>query len=131
MLSREDLFTLYSIVVNMYADQEATGLGLVLLGDLIVLMETNENDDNPWWKNQELWEIMQWRLYSSCGVVVLELENGFTIYVLVDQMYPLTTDTMERLLSHGLQVMEQSEIVADWIRWFSIKLHEKKNSSNK
>ena len=66
------------------------------------MMETNEDDDNPWWRKQELWEIMQWRFYSTCGVVVLELKNGFTVYMLADHMYPLTIDTMERLLSHGL-----------------------------
>ena len=74
---------------------------------------------------------MLWRLYGTCGVIIMELENGFTVYMLADEMYPLTTDTMERLLNHGLQVLEETDIVADWIRWFMIKMEEKKNSSNK
>ena len=73
---------------------------------------------------------MIWRFYESCGVHVLELENGITIQMLADEMYPLTVKFMERLLDHGLQVQEEPQDVADFIRWFLIKVDKKKDTSN-
>ena len=130
LLNRSDLFTLYSIVRELYADQVATGLGLMLLGDLIIMMETEEDSSDQMWRNQDEWEIMLWRFNQSYGVHVLELENGITIHMLADQMYPLTVGLMERLLDHGLQVQEESDGVADFVRWFLVKLDKNKDTNN-
>ncbi|GJW36937.1 hypothetical protein Tco_0059857 [Tanacetum coccineum] len=39
-----------------------TGLGLILLGDLTTIWETSTTSNDDFWKNQEDWEIVRWRL---------------------------------------------------------------------
>ena len=57
MIDREDLYNLYLQVQTYYENIEATGVELILLGDLITIWETEETSNDTLWNNQENWEI--------------------------------------------------------------------------
>ncbi|GJY62749.1 putative ribonuclease H-like domain-containing protein [Tanacetum coccineum] len=73
LVTREDLMTIYGRVVTYYQDKEADGVGLILWGDLRVLIDSPEVDDgSEFWKSQHKWRIQSWKLYSFSGIHVLE-----------------------------------------------------------
>ncbi|GKB75931.1 hypothetical protein Tco_0942826 [Tanacetum coccineum] len=52
-------------IQDYYKHIPPTGLGLILLGDLTTIWETSATSDDDFWKNQEDWEIIRWRLNES------------------------------------------------------------------
>ncbi|GKA33468.1 hypothetical protein Tco_0719897 [Tanacetum coccineum] len=68
ILDRQDLYHLYLVVQDYYKHIPPTGLGLILLGDLTTIWETSAISDDDFWKNQEDWEIIRWRLNESSGL---------------------------------------------------------------
>ncbi|GKB54940.1 hypothetical protein Tco_0905693, partial [Tanacetum coccineum] len=84
-----DLMTLYGRVMTYYQDKPAEGVGLVLWGDLKVLIDSHEvNDGGDVWKNQHTWSIQSWKLYSYSGVHVLETVDGLVLHMFMDKKYP-------------------------------------------
>ncbi|GKC08423.1 hypothetical protein Tco_1000033 [Tanacetum coccineum] len=118
ILDRQDLYHLYRVVQDYYEHIPPTGLGLVLLGDLTTIWETPETSNDDFWKNQEDWEIIRWRLNESSGVHTLELEDGTTIHMLTERRYPLSRELMIRMLDHGMEVEEESDIAITLINLF-------------
>ncbi|GKA30562.1 hypothetical protein Tco_0716867 [Tanacetum coccineum] len=57
-----DLHHLYLVVQDYYKHIPPTGLGLILLGDLTTIWETSATSNDDFWKNQEDWKIVRWRL---------------------------------------------------------------------
>ncbi|GJY38993.1 hypothetical protein Tco_0425357 [Tanacetum coccineum] len=102
--TRKDLHHLYLVVQDYYKHIPPTGLGLILLGDLTTIWETSATSDDDFWKNQEDWEIVRWRLNESSGVHTLELEDGTMIHMLTERRYPLSRELMIRMLDHGIKV---------------------------
>ncbi|GKA20992.1 hypothetical protein Tco_0700981 [Tanacetum coccineum] len=90
ILDRQDLYHLYRVVQDYYEHIPPTGLGLILLGDLTTIWETAEISDDDFWKNQEDWEIR----------------------------YPLSRELMIRMLDHGMEVEDESEIAIAVIHLF-------------
>ncbi|GJW70693.1 hypothetical protein Tco_0127610 [Tanacetum coccineum] len=91
--------------MTFYQDKKAEGVGLVLWGDLKILMDSPEvNDGSDFWKNQHTWSIQNWKLYSFSGVHVLETVSGLVIHMFVDKKYPLTINLIERMLDHQLEI---------------------------
>ncbi|GJV47094.1 hypothetical protein Tco_1437306 [Tanacetum coccineum] len=70
------------------------------------------------WRNQTDWEIIRWRLNESSGVHTLELEDGTMIYMLAKRRYPLSRELMIRMLDHGMEVEDESEIAISLIHLF-------------
>ncbi|GJX41603.1 hypothetical protein Tco_0256593 [Tanacetum coccineum] len=118
ILDRQDLYHLYRVVQDYYEHIPPTGLGLILLGDLTTIWETAEISDDDFWKNQEDWEIVRWRLNESSGVHTLELEDGTMIHMLAERRYPLSRELMIRMLEHGMEVEDESEIAIALIHLF-------------
>ncbi|GJZ02767.1 hypothetical protein Tco_0520728 [Tanacetum coccineum] len=105
LVTRADLMTLYGRVMTFYQDKKAAGVGLVLWGDLKVLMDSPEvNDGSDVWKNQHTWRIQSWKLYSFSGVHVLETVSGLVLHMFVDKKYPLSVNLIERMLDHQLEI---------------------------
>ena len=117
-IDRRDLIHLYQLVLVYAEEKTPTGVGLVFLGDLTTLWETNESSEEEFWANQEDWEIQSWRFFESTGVHVLELEDGTMIYMLAERRYPLSKDLMLRMLDHGLEVEDQNETALNVIKLF-------------
>ncbi|GJR14709.1 hypothetical protein Tco_0797361 [Tanacetum coccineum] len=118
ILDRQDLQHLYRVVQSYYEHIPPTGLGLILLGDLTTIWETAETSDDDFWKNQDDWEIIRWRLNESSGVHTLELEDGTMIHMLAERRYPLSRELMIRMLDHGMEVEDESEIAITLIHLF-------------
>ncbi|GJY91651.1 hypothetical protein Tco_0507433 [Tanacetum coccineum] len=109
ILDRQDLQHLYRVVQSYFEHIPPTGLGLILLGDLTTIWETPETSDDDFWKNQEDWEIIRWRLNESSGVHTLELEDGTMIHMLAERRYPLSRELMIRMLDHGMEVEDETD----------------------
>ncbi|GJU62543.1 hypothetical protein Tco_1244378 [Tanacetum coccineum] len=109
LVTRADLMTIYGRVMTFYQDKQAAGVGLVLWGDLKVLMDLPEvNDGSDVWKNQNTWSIQSWKLYSYSGVHVLETVNGLVVHMFVDKKYPLSVNLIERMLDHQLEICQDT-----------------------
>ncbi|GJT78906.1 hypothetical protein Tco_1045631 [Tanacetum coccineum] len=118
VLDRQDLYHLYRVVDDYYEHIPPTGLGLMLLGDLNIIWETAESSDDDFWKDQEEWEIIRWRFHESSGVHTLEIEDGTMIHMLAERRYPLSRELMIRMLEHGMEVEDESEIAITLIHLF-------------
>ncbi|GJU92070.1 hypothetical protein Tco_1304493 [Tanacetum coccineum] len=118
ILDRQDLYHLYLVVQDYYKHIPPTGLGLILLGDLTTIWETSATSDDDFWKNQEDWEIIRWRLNESSGVHTLELEDGTMLHMLTERRYPLSRELMIRMLDHGMEVEDESETAITLIHLF-------------
>ncbi|GKE32742.1 hypothetical protein Tco_1452064, partial [Tanacetum coccineum] len=105
LVTQIDLMIIYGRVMTFYQDKKATGVGLVLWGDLKVLIDSPEvNDGSDVWKNQHTWIIQSWKLYSSTGIHVLETVSGLVVHMFVDKKYPLSVNLIERMLDHQLEI---------------------------
>ncbi|GJR05839.1 putative ribonuclease H-like domain-containing protein [Tanacetum coccineum] len=118
LYGRQILHHLYLVVQDYYKHIPPTGLGLILLGDLTTIWETSATSDDDFWKNQEDWEIVRWRLNESSGVHTLELEDGTMIHMLTERRYPLSRELMIRMLDHGMEVEDESDIAITLIHLF-------------
>ncbi|GJR21846.1 hypothetical protein Tco_0970373 [Tanacetum coccineum] len=88
-------------------DKAADEVGLILWGDLRVLIDSPEVvDGSEFWKSQHKWRIQSWKLYSFFGIHVLlgVLISGLVIYMFMDKKYPLTVKLMERMLDYQLEI---------------------------
>ncbi|GJS59580.1 hypothetical protein Tco_0654364 [Tanacetum coccineum] len=67
---------------------------------------------------------LSWRLYESCGVCILEFEDGIVIHMLVERRYPLSKDLLQRMLDLGLEVERESSVALDLIRFIKQQIDE-------
>ncbi|GJW62597.1 hypothetical protein Tco_0111932 [Tanacetum coccineum] len=105
MVDRQDLLKLYGMVVKYYENHLVAGAGLMLWGDLQVLMDSQEGGKGSFvWNHQSLWQIRSWRLYTLSNVHVLETVSGEVLYMFADVSYPLSVKLMERMLKHKLEI---------------------------
>ncbi|GKF86198.1 hypothetical protein Tco_0254025 [Tanacetum coccineum] len=63
-------------------------------------------------------------LYESCGVCILELEEGIVIHMLVERRYPLSKELLQRMLDLGLEVERESTVALDLIRFIKQQIDE-------
>ncbi|GJX13974.1 hypothetical protein Tco_0205732 [Tanacetum coccineum] len=98
------------------------GVDLVLWGDLRTMFDANAEDDI--WKNQDEWILRSWNFYKNCGVHSLILEDGTEIHLLAERKYPLTKETLERMLSLKLIVESASESAYNLLRFIQKQIDE-------
>ncbi|GJX69990.1 hypothetical protein Tco_0307161 [Tanacetum coccineum] len=77
-------------------------------GDLKILFEPNEEDEI--WKNQQDYNLINWRLFDSCGIHMLLMHTGIAIHMMIEKKYPLTQEMLSRMLSRRLEVDQESEM---------------------
>ncbi|GJY43394.1 hypothetical protein Tco_0431607 [Tanacetum coccineum] len=78
------------------------------------MFESKEDDEL--WNNQEEWKLQSWIFYENNGVHVLRLEDGTEINMLAERRYPLTKNTLERMMDLILTVVSDDDIVFDLLR---------------
>nr|GEV27539.1 xylulose kinase-1 [Tanacetum cinerariifolium] len=83
--------------------------------------------DDDLWKNQEEWILNSWNFYENCGVHTLTLEDGTKIYKLAERRYPLTKETLERMLALRLIAECKSEAVFDLLRFIQKQVDESRS----
>nr|GFA22166.1 hypothetical protein [Tanacetum cinerariifolium] len=104
---RMDLEDLYNLVMQRFETTSLEGIDLVLWGDLRTMFEETTDDDL--WKNQEEWILKSWNFYANCEVHTLTFKDGTEIYMLVERRYPLTKETLKRMLA--LRLIAESETI--------------------
>ncbi|GJU51977.1 putative ribonuclease H-like domain-containing protein [Tanacetum coccineum] len=82
------------------------------------------NEQSNFWSGQQDWKIVTWRLYESCGVCILEFEDGIVIHMLVERRYPLSKYLLQRILDLGLEVERESSVALDLIRFIKEQIDE-------
>ncbi|GJS22594.1 hypothetical protein Tco_0451226 [Tanacetum coccineum] len=72
----------YKIFIEMLDDFDRQD------GDLKILFQPDEEDEV--WGNQQGYNLISWRLFDSCGIHILLMDNGITIHMMIEKKYPLT-----------------------------------------
>ncbi|GJS55737.1 hypothetical protein Tco_0629099 [Tanacetum coccineum] len=98
------------------------GVDLVLWGDLRTMFEANTED--KLWQNQERWNLKSWNFYENCGVHTLTLEDGTEIHMLVERKYPLTKETLKRMMSLKLIAESVRDSAYDLLRFIQKQIDE-------
>ncbi|GJX61268.1 hypothetical protein Tco_0294168 [Tanacetum coccineum] len=89
---KEDLEDLYKLVKARYGStRPVEDLDLVLWNDLKNMFEPHIED--VVWRNQQGYQVLEWKLYDSCGVHFLRMQS-MQIYMLEEKKYPLTPPTL-------------------------------------
>ncbi|GJS55017.1 hypothetical protein Tco_0628379 [Tanacetum coccineum] len=74
--------------------------------------------------NQERWNLKSWHFYENYGVHTLTLEDGTEIHMLAERKYPLTKETLERMMSLKLIVESASDGAYDLLRFIQKQIDE-------
>ncbi|GKA73816.1 hypothetical protein Tco_0780118 [Tanacetum coccineum] len=119
---RQDVLELYRLVKERFQIASPEGYDLLLWGDLKTLIEPNEEDEI--WRNQQDWNLINWKLHNFCGVHVLLMDTGFVIHMMVEKKYPLSQDILSKMLSRKLEVDHQSDMGYELIRFVKSQLQQ-------
>ncbi|GKA93155.1 putative ribonuclease H-like domain-containing protein, partial [Tanacetum coccineum] len=119
---RLDLVELYNLVMKRFKTTTPEGVDLVLWEDLRTMFDANAKD--KLWQNQERWNLKSWDLYENFGVHTFILEDGTEIYMLAERKYPLTKETLERMLSLRLVAGTASEYAYTLLRFIQKHIDE-------
>ncbi|GJU86710.1 uncharacterized mitochondrial protein-like protein [Tanacetum coccineum] len=80
--------------------------------------------DNVWRNQQGLAKVLNWKLFDSCGVYYVTMQN-ILYYLLVKKMYPLTKNTLHQMWNDvRLQVDYECEMAYDLLRLVRRQLME-------
>ncbi|GJR51594.1 hypothetical protein Tco_1402115 [Tanacetum coccineum] len=82
------------------------------------------NADDDLWKNQEEWILKSWNFYENCGVHTLILEDGTEIHILAKRKYPLTIETLERMMALKLIAESASDSAYNLLRFIQKHIDE-------
>ncbi|GKB42156.1 hypothetical protein Tco_0887098 [Tanacetum coccineum] len=86
--------------------------------------KTTTPEDDDLYKNQEEWILKSWNFYDNCGVHILMLEDGTEFYMLAERGYPLTKETLKRMLALRLIAESKSEATFDLLRFIQKQIDE-------
>ncbi|GJS18826.1 hypothetical protein Tco_0413298 [Tanacetum coccineum] len=91
----------------------------------VVKEEDKEEEDSEIIEKKSVIARLNKRLYESCGVCILEFEDGIVIHMLVERRCPLSKELLQRMLDLGLEVERESSVALDLIRhknWLGVQL---------
>ncbi|GJV30618.1 putative ribonuclease H-like domain-containing protein [Tanacetum coccineum] len=113
---REDLVKLWSLVKEKFTSTEPTeDKERELWVELKRLFEP-DTDDELWKLQKHIHDNLTWKLYDSCGVHHVYIEDGIDIYMLVEKEYPLSRGTLTLMLVAKLLVEQDSEMSRELLR---------------
>ncbi|GJT95458.1 hypothetical protein Tco_1090976 [Tanacetum coccineum] len=115
IFDRDDLSALYQLVIDKYQDEIPEGFDLILWGDLTTMFHPNEEDD--FWKSQEKWNIVSWKLHKSTGVHTLKTDTEMVIHMLVEKKYPLMKKVLLQMLELKLESEDDSTMALELIKF--------------
>ncbi|GJZ56941.1 hypothetical protein Tco_0612435 [Tanacetum coccineum] len=120
---RHDLEVLHRLVMERFQDNTPEGYNLMLWGDLKILVDPEQDDDI--WKNQNQWKIISWKLYETCGVHTLIVDGTLmTIYMFVEKKYPLTKETLQKMLNWKLEAEAESSMAFEFLKFIKTRIEE-------
>ncbi|GKB36653.1 hypothetical protein Tco_0881595 [Tanacetum coccineum] len=112
---RQEVMDLHRLVNERYDITSPEGYDLLLWGELKTLFEPCEEDEV--WRNQQGYNLISCRLFDSCGVHVLLMDNGISIYMMIESKYPLTQEMLSRMLNRRLEVDHESKMAFKFLRF--------------
>ncbi|GKB87402.1 hypothetical protein Tco_0959674 [Tanacetum coccineum] len=121
---REDLEVLWSIVKARFKKTEPVNyMDNFLLLNLKTMFE-HHVEDNVWKNKKRLVKVLNWKLYDSCGVHCVTMQN-MLFYLLVEKMYPLTNHTLHHMFNDvKLQVDYECEMAFELLRLVKKQIKE-------
>ncbi|GJR25841.1 putative reverse transcriptase domain-containing protein [Tanacetum coccineum] len=111
---RQDVMDLHRLVEERYATSRPEGYDLMLWGYLKILFQPNEEDEV--WRHQHEYNLISWRLFDSCGIHILLMDNGIAIHMMIEKKYPLTQGMLSKMLSRKLEVDHENETAFELLR---------------
>nr|GEU43448.1 hypothetical protein [Tanacetum cinerariifolium] len=107
---REDLEVLWGLVKDRFVKTKLMDdMDSFLLHTLKIMFE-HHIEDNVWKNQQGLTKVKNWKLFDSCGVHCVTMQN-ILYYLLVEKMYPLTNHTQHQMFNNvKLQVDDECEM---------------------
>nr|GFC83603.1 hypothetical protein [Tanacetum cinerariifolium] len=86
---REDLEVLWRLVKDRFVKTKPMDNMDSFLSHTLKTMFEHHIEDNVWKNQQGLTKVKNWKLFDSCGVHCVTMQN-ILYYLLVEKMYPLT-----------------------------------------
>ncbi|GJS55512.1 hypothetical protein Tco_0628874 [Tanacetum coccineum] len=121
---REDLEVLWSIVTARFNKIEPMNYMDTFLHLNLKTMFEHHLEDNVWKNQQGLVKVLNWKLYDSCRVHCVTMQN-ILYYLLVEKMYPLTKHTLYQMFNDvKLQVDYECEMAFKLFRLVKKQLKE-------
>ncbi|GJW10550.1 hypothetical protein Tco_1576377 [Tanacetum coccineum] len=121
---REDLEVLWRIVKARFKKTEPVNYMDTFLHLNLKTMFEHHLEDNVWKNQQGLVKVLNWKLYDSCGVHCVTMQN-ILYYLLVEKMYPLTKHTLHQMFNDvKLQVDYECEMAFELLRLVKKQLKE-------
>ncbi|GJS86078.1 hypothetical protein Tco_0752619, partial [Tanacetum coccineum] len=121
---KEDLEVLWSIVKARFKKTEPVNYMDTFLHLNLKTMFEHHLEDNVWKNQQGLVKVLNWKLYDSCGVHCVTMQN-ILYYLLVEKMYPLTKHTLHQMFNDvKLQVDYECEMAFELLRLVKKQLKE-------
>ncbi|GJW01220.1 hypothetical protein Tco_1556471 [Tanacetum coccineum] len=110
-----NVMDLHRLVEERYATSRPEGYDLMLWGDLKILFQPDEEDEHGRIKHE--YNLISWRLFDSCGIHILLMDNGIAIHMMIVKKYPLTQEMLSKMLSRKLEVDHENEMVFELLRF--------------
>ncbi|GKE87460.1 hypothetical protein Tco_1564935 [Tanacetum coccineum] len=121
---REDLEVLWSIVKARFKKTEPVNYMDIFLHLNLKTMFEHHLKDSVWKNQQGLVKVLNWKLYDSCGVHCVTMQN-ILYYLLVEKMYPLTKHTIHKMFTDvKLQVDYECKMAFELLRLVKKQLKE-------
>ncbi|GKD75275.1 hypothetical protein Tco_1333557 [Tanacetum coccineum] len=87
--------------------------------------EVNPEQDDDIWKNQNQWKLISWKLYETCGVHTLMVDGTLmTIHTFVEKKYPLTEETLQKMLNWKLEAEAESSMAFELLKFIKTQIEE-------
>ncbi|GJV18617.1 hypothetical protein Tco_1367637, partial [Tanacetum coccineum] len=128
ILDREDLKTIYELVMEEYKDRLPEGFDRMLWGDLMIMF--NQGDTADFWDTQQNWKLISWKLHSSSGVHTIMTSTGLVIHMFVENRYPLAKEVLSNMLELKLETEEESSMALELIKFVKQQLEEFEDSND-
>ncbi|GJR63715.1 hypothetical protein Tco_1505877 [Tanacetum coccineum] len=81
-----------------------------------ILFQPDEEDEV--WRHQHEYNLISWRLFDSCGIHILLMDNGIAIHMMIEKKYPLTQEMLLKMLSRKLEVDHENEMAFELLSYF-------------
>ncbi|GKB94159.1 hypothetical protein Tco_0980296 [Tanacetum coccineum] len=94
-------------------------MNLYVWGDLKILFKPDEEDEV--WRHQHEYNLISWRLFDSCGIHILLMDNGIAIHVMIEKKNPLTQEMLSKMLSRKLEVHHENEMAFETSKFIGHK----------
>ncbi|GKC90592.1 hypothetical protein Tco_1151241 [Tanacetum coccineum] len=121
---REDLEVLWSIVKARFKKTEPVNYMDIFLHLNLKTMFEHHLEDSVWKNQQGLVKVLNWKLYDSCGVHCVTMQN-ILYYLLVKKIYPLIKHILHQMFNDvKLQVNYKCEMAFELLRLVKKQLKE-------